>query len=135
MLVHVETQAKRERGFTHRMFRYFARLALKHSLPIYPIALFSFEHPRRRQPARLDVELPGLHVLGFRFRAVQLNRMDWRAFLARPNPVAAALMARMRIAPVDRPWAKLGACGCWQPCGSIRRGRGWCPGSWMLGCA
>ena len=89
------------------MFRYFARLTLKHSLPIYPIALFSFERPRRRQSARFDIELPGLRVLGFRFRTVQLNRMDWRAFLKRPNPVAAALMARMRIDPADRPRAKL----------------------------
>ena len=107
VLVHVETQAQRERDFAHRMYRYFAFLQLKHDLPIYPIALFSFERPLRRQPARFDVLVPGMHVMRFRFRVVQLNRMDWRAFLKRPNPVAAALMARMRIAPADRPRAKL----------------------------
>ena len=52
------------------------------------------------------MRLPGLHVLAFRFRVVQLNRLDWRAFLKRPNPVAAALRARMGIAPADRPRAK-----------------------------
>lgn len=107
VLVHVETQAHPLRGFARRMFRYFASLELRHALPIYPIALFSHERPRSRQPGRFDLRLPGLHVLHFRFRTVQLNRLDWRDFLRRPNPVAAALMARMRIAPSERVHVKL----------------------------
>ena len=42
----------------------------------------------------------------FRFRVIQLNRLSWRTFLSRPNPVAAALMAKMRIEPSDRPRVK-----------------------------
>jgi predicted transposase YdaD len=38
--------------------------------------------------------------------AIQLNRLDWRDFLDRPNPVAAALMSKMRIAKNDRPKVK-----------------------------
>jgi predicted transposase YdaD len=34
--------------------------------------------------------------------AIQLNRLDWRDFLDRSNPVAAALMSKMRIAKNDR---------------------------------
>jgi hypothetical protein len=102
VLVHVETQDYSQRDFARRMFRYFSAIGLKHELPIYPIALFSFERPQRRQAARYDIRLPGLHVLGFRFRTVQLNRLDWRAFLKLPNPVAAALMARMRIPRAER---------------------------------
>lgn len=102
VLVHVETQAQPEREFARRMFRYFAGIDLKHALPVYPIAVLSFERPRRPQPARFDLRLPGLHVLAFRFRAVQLNRLEWRAFLRRRNPVAAALMSRMRIARGER---------------------------------
>jgi hypothetical protein len=41
-------------------------------------------------------------VLRFEFRVVQLNRLHWEAFRDHPNAVAAALMARMRIAPEDR---------------------------------
>jgi hypothetical protein len=33
---------------------------------------------------------------------VQLNRLDWRQYLKRPNPAAAALMARVKIAPAER---------------------------------
>ena len=41
------------------------------------------------------------------FRTIQLNRLNWRDFLRQPNPVASALMARMRIAPADRPQVKM----------------------------
>jgi len=46
-------------------------------------------------------------VLDFRFHAIQLNQLNWRDFLRHPNPVASALMTRMRIAPKDRPRVKL----------------------------
>jgi hypothetical protein len=106
VLVHVETQAQPQREFVRRMFGYFARLTLEHALPVYPIAIFSFDRPLRPEISRFDVVLPDLHVLAFQFNVVQLNRLDWRAFLRRPNPVAAALMARMGIAPPDRPRVK-----------------------------
>jgi predicted transposase/invertase (TIGR01784 family) len=47
-----------------------------------------------------------LKVLEFNFKAIQLNRLNWRDFLNQPNPVAAALMAKMRIEPQDRPKVK-----------------------------
>ena len=37
---------------------------------------------------------------------IQLNQLHWRDFLQQPNPVAAALMAKMQIDPVDRPRVK-----------------------------
>lgn len=46
-------------------------------------------------------------VLDFQFRTIQLNRLNWRDFIGQPNPVASALMAKMGIAPVDRPKVKL----------------------------
>src|SRR5689334_10586925 len=44
-LIHVESQARRESDFPRRMFRYFARLHEKFDLPIYPVALFSYDAP------------------------------------------------------------------------------------------
>jgi Domain of unknown function (DUF4351) len=38
---------------------------------------------------------------------IQLNQLNWRDFLKRPNPVAAALMAKMSIDPADRPRVKV----------------------------
>ena len=46
-------------------------------------------------------------VLRFRYRVVQLNRLPWRRFLKSDNPVAGALMAKMKIADRDRPRVKL----------------------------
>jgi len=44
-LVHVETQSYIERDFTRRMFFYFARLYQKYLQRVYPIVVFSFDHP------------------------------------------------------------------------------------------
>lgn len=47
-----------------------------------------------------------MKVLEFNFTAIQLNRLDWRDYLNRRNPVAAALMSKMQIAESDRPKVK-----------------------------
>ena len=46
-------------------------------------------------------------VLRFQYRVVQLNRLPWRKFIKKANPVASALMAKMKIAVRDRPLVKL----------------------------
>jgi predicted transposase YdaD len=102
-LIHVETQAHAEADFPHRMFTYFARLHEQHNLPVYPIAVFSYDQPQRPEPDTYSVAFPDLEVLAFRFRTLQLNLLDWQGFVDRTNPIAAALMAKMRMAPEDRP--------------------------------
>lgn len=47
------------------------------------------------------------HVLQFEYAAIQLNRLPWRRFVGHSNPVAIALMAKMKMAPADRPKVKL----------------------------
>lgn len=106
-LVHIESQATAQDEFAKRMFRYFARLHEKYDLPVYPIALLSYDSPLRPEPDAYEVKFPDKLVLHFAYRVIQLNRLDWRDFIRRPNPVAAALMAKMRIPPEDRPKVKL----------------------------
>jgi len=106
-LIHVETQAQPQAEFAQRMFTYFARLHEKHRLAVYPVALFSYDQPQRAEPDEYRVEFPDLEVLAFRFRVVQLNGLDWQDFVERTNPIAAALMAKMRMEPGDRPRVKL----------------------------
>ena len=89
------------------MFGYFARLHEKYDLPVYPIAVFSYDTPRRPEPSTYRVDFPDLPVLSFRFRVVQLNQLAWRDFLDRTNPIAAALMAKMHIEPGERARVKL----------------------------
>jgi hypothetical protein len=106
-LIHVENQASPQEQFAARMFRYFARLHEKHALPVYPIALFSYDAPLRPEPDLYEVIFPNRRVLEFSFDVIQLNRLNWRDYLRTPNPVASALMTKMRIAPEDRPSVKL----------------------------
>ena len=43
----------------------------------------------------------------FDYTAIQLNRIPWRQFLTQPNPVASALMAKMKMTREERPRVKL----------------------------
>ncbi|MGL4880286.1 MAG: Rpn family recombination-promoting nuclease/putative transposase, partial [Waterburya sp.] len=106
-LIHIENQSYNQTDFNKRMFRYFARLHEKFDLPIYPIVIFSYERPIREASTNYVVDFPDRQVLQFNFATVQLNRLNWRDFLKNRNPVAAALMAKMKIAPSDRPQVKL----------------------------
>ncbi len=107
-LVHLESQSRAygEEDFRWRMFHYFARLHEKYRIPVYPIALFTFDEPFLEQDNRYVVNFPDRQVLDFSFVSIQLNRLNWRDFLRRENPLASALMAKMRIAPSERPQVK-----------------------------
>jgi hypothetical protein len=106
ILIHIEAQSTSETAFTQRIFFYFARLHQKYRQRIYPIVIFSFDQPHRPEPNTYTIEFPQRKVLEFSFEPIQLNRLNWRDFLNQPNPVAAALMSKMRIAPADRPKVK-----------------------------
>jgi hypothetical protein len=107
ILIHIENQADSRTKFNQRMFFYFAELHREYRIPIYPIAVLSFEEPKRFEPSHYHIYLPNLEVLTFNFQTIQLNRLNWRDFLATHNPVAAAFMAKMKIAKKDRPKVKV----------------------------
>ncbi|MDB5290628.1 MAG: hypothetical protein JWL69_1869 [Phycisphaerales bacterium] len=106
-LIHIENQSSAQDQFPKRMFRYFARLHEKFDLPVYPVALFSYDVPQRPEPENYRVDFPDKTVLDFSYRVIQLNRLKWRDFIRQPNPVAAALMAKMQIPAEDRPRVKV----------------------------
>jgi predicted transposase YdaD len=101
-LIHVEHQASAEAEFGRRMFRYFARFYERHALPVYPVVVFSYDAPHRAEPNSHAVEFPDFRVLEFNYRVIQLNRLNWRDYVTHENPVAAALMAKMKVAPRER---------------------------------
>jgi len=105
-LIHVEAQASSEADFSRRMFFYFARLHQKYLQRIYPVVIFSFDEPYREESHQYSVKFDDLKVVEFNFCSIQLNRLNWRDYLSQQNPVAAALMAKMRIEPTDRPKVK-----------------------------
>ncbi len=101
-LIHVENQAARRPRFNRRMFFYTAWLDKTFDLPVYPVALLTYDKPRSPEPDHYAIEFPEFEVLQFRFRTIQLNRLNWRDFLRQQNPVATALMSKMNIAQGDR---------------------------------
>lgn len=106
-LIHLEHQAESRSNFPRRMFRYFFLFHDKHKLPVYPIALLSHQGSRRKAASSYRVGFPNFEPLRFQYKTIQLNRLSWRDYLHSSNPVAAALMSRMRIEPKDRPQVKL----------------------------
>ena len=106
-LVHIENESGSNSDFNERFFRYFCTLFLKHSRPIYPIVVFSYDSPQRLDNSSFVIDFPNKQVLNFEYEIVQLNRFDWRDFLKHKNPVAAALMSKMSIDKSDRPQVKL----------------------------
>jgi len=108
-LIHVESESKStpKHRFPRRMFNYYSRLLEKHDIDVYPIVLFTFDNPRRKEPDSLTSAFPDLEVLNFRYRTIQLNTLNWRDYIRNENPVAAALMTKMSVAQRDRPYVKL----------------------------
>ena len=105
-LVHIENQASSDTEFNRRLFRYFCSLFLKYDYPVYPIVVFSYDSPQRLDRSSFTIDFPDKQVLNFDYEIVQLNRLNWRDFLQQQNPVAAALMAKMKINEKDRPQVK-----------------------------
>ncbi len=105
-VIHLENQSFSEADFAQRLFFYFAKLHQEYRLPIYPVVIFSFDQPKRPEVTQYQVSLADQEILRFNFTAIQLNQLSWRDFLSQPNPIAAALMAKMQIQPSDRPKVK-----------------------------
>jgi hypothetical protein len=76
ILIHVENQATLQADFPRRMFDYFAMIHKKFGLVVYPIALFSFDRPLSPAADRYPLDVFDLDVLRFKFKAIQLNRLD-----------------------------------------------------------
>lgn len=107
ILIHVENQSTARSDFPKRMFHYFALLHKKHDLPVFPIAMFSYDRPLTPAADTYAIELFRVPILRFKFQSIQLNQLNWRDFVYRPNPVANALMTKMKFDPADRPRVRL----------------------------
>jgi hypothetical protein len=109
-LIHIEPESSRreKRGeFGRRMLRYLGLLTAAERLPVYPIAILSYDSPRDPESDTFRIEFPDKVVLVFHFTIIQLNRLKWRDFLRHDNPVASALMAKMGFAESERVEVKL----------------------------
>lgn len=102
----IEGQNDQEMAFNRRIFHRYAQLDAKYNLPIYPIIIFPIDPPQRPEPNYYRVEFVDRKVLDFNFVTLQMSRLNWRDFLKRRNPVAAALMTTMNVKTADKPAVK-----------------------------
>ena len=105
-IVHIEHEAQNNSHFPQRMHLYFARLLERYGPPIYPIAVFS-SRTRKPREGRYLLTFNGCEILDFNYLTLELAQLDWNVYVNRDNPVASALMARMKIARQDRPRVKV----------------------------
>jgi hypothetical protein len=86
------------------MLVYYGRLyelfRLKHQA-IIPIAVFTHSQ-QQDEPDTIEMGLPEIDILRFRFLKLQLRQHDWRKYVDLDNPVAAATMTQMDVKPADR---------------------------------
>ncbi|HEX4949361.1 MAG TPA: DUF4351 domain-containing protein [Blastocatellia bacterium] len=101
-LIHVEAQAHKKGWSGKRMFFYFAVQTYEHDLPVYPIALLTWDKPQTPDTGQFKVEFPDRRVLEFNYAVIQLNQLNWRDYLRRDNLAASALMAKMGVKPEER---------------------------------
>jgi hypothetical protein len=77
-LIHVEPESSRreKRGeFGRRMPRYLGLLVAAERLPVYPIAILSYDTPRDLESDTFRIEFPDKVILVFHFTIIQLNRL------------------------------------------------------------
>jgi Domain of unknown function (DUF4351) len=107
-LILIESQSNKQSDFSRRMFLYFARLHDLYDLPVYPIALLTYDSPKTKAQNSYKIVFPNKKLfLDFRYEAIQLNRLNWRDYKDIANPVAGALMPKMQVKDDERRKAKL----------------------------
>lgn len=95
LLIHLEVQTERERGFEARMFQYYALLWLRYRLPIFPVVVYLMARAGGLTEQEYRATLWGREVLRFCYQSVALPDLDAGEYVASGNPVAAALAALM----------------------------------------
>jgi predicted transposase YdaD len=101
ILLHVETQAYRQRQFEERMFLYFCHLYEKYRRRILPIAVFSYDGIQEESDS-FRITFPFKEILHFSYYKVELQKRDWRRYIRQDNPVAAALLSKMGYTRSER---------------------------------
>src|SRR5699024_5822484 len=91
--------------FHERMFMYYSMLYTKLKKPIIPIAIFSYEDDWEIN--EFTINYPQLDILHFSYLSLHLRKQNWRTFIKKDNPVAAALLSKMGYTEKERVQVKL----------------------------
>ena len=102
ILIHIESQAQRQRLFPYRMLLYTASMA-QQGLRVLPIAICSYRSPRKASAKvsgadddTLEMTLPSGRILWYHFHRLDLTALNWATYVDHTeNPAVAALLSRM----------------------------------------
>ena len=103
--IHIEPQSYVQTNFNVRMFKYFSLLYNKIKKPIIPIAIFGYEESWEK--SKFSMQFSDLEILRFNYLTLHLRKQNWRNFIMKNNPVAAALLSKMGYNKDERVQVKL----------------------------
>jgi predicted transposase/invertase (TIGR01784 family) len=101
VLIHVENQSQKVPGYNEKMFRYYSRLYEKYRKKILPVIVYAHKE-KAREAESFEIVFSFLPVLAFNFLAVHLVRENWRDYIRKNNPVAAALLSKMNYTEEEK---------------------------------
>ena len=96
VLLHIEIQGEKERGFEKRLFEYYYRLYDRYGIPIMTLAILA-DGNRAWRPSVYQAKVWGTEVLSFRFFAIKLlDYADKIEFLEQTaNPFGVIVLAQL----------------------------------------
>ncbi len=107
VILHIEGQEQRVKDYNRQMFSYFIRLHEKYPImKILSVVVFS-SGVKVEETDEYSMEFPFLKTLRFRFLKVQLKKQDWKSYRDCVNPIAAAMLSRMKYSSPERIEVKL----------------------------
>jgi hypothetical protein len=109
ILIHVEVEGRDKRTLPRRMSEYYVLLRLLFQKPVLPIALVLLAKADGLTWKEYTEELFGEKLLQFRYGRVAVRDLSAGAYLARQEPVAAALAVLMKTQRRSRAAVKLTA--------------------------
>ena len=95
VLIHVEVQASHNKEFPARMFEYYALLGARYNIPVFPIVVYLYGGREGLPTEEYRIHLFEDEILRFRYRCVELARLDVEEYRRGVGPVGAALGALM----------------------------------------
>ena len=105
IIVHIEPQSSVQTYFHERMFQYFSLLYHKFRKPIIPIAIYSYEE--KWDENEFNIHFFNKNILQFNYFTLHLRKENWREYIKKDNPAAAALLSKMGYSKEERVQVKI----------------------------
>jgi len=97
VLVHLEIEAEHRASMERRMWRYFSLLNSHHDTEVFAIVIFLSGGPSGVQRRRYRMKIGEVEIVRYTYWAFGLSAADAEEWLAKPQVLAKALAAMMKV--------------------------------------